>query len=185
MSPSCKRRTWSNHPSIFGLFHHTFLMVMNDKVQLWHSAVETQMNHGASSTISNFDCLLLFLDFNFLLPSFSFNAPFSLSSFSSGTSLAFSLVAFFFFFLLPSSFLDAFFLFTGSVSSSSLISVSFAICSAFSGGSTRGVTSAQKMNEKCIISRCGITLTLYQNLYQRKQAIIRYHHIIFIFFFFF
>jgi len=56
------------------------------------------MNHGASSTMSNSDLLLLFLDFNFLLPSFSFDAPFSLLSISLGTSLAFPF--FFLFFML-------------------------------------------------------------------------------------
>ena len=122
-------------------------------------AVDCTHKHD-SSWISHFD-LLLFLDFNFLLPSFSFNTFFLLPLFSFDASLfpSFSFVAFFFF-LLSSSF-DAFFLFTGSVSSSSLISVSLAICSAFSGRSaaTEGLTSAHK-NEECIISRCGLMLTL-------------------------
>ena len=120
------------------------------------------LNHD-SSWISYFD-LLLFLDFNFLLPSFSFDAFFSLPLFSFDASLtlfpSFSFDAFFFF-LLSSSF-DAFFLFTGSVSSSSLISVSLAIFSAFRGRSAateEGLTSAHK-NEECIISRCGLMLTL-------------------------
>lgn len=146
-------------PFNFGFFHHAFLLTLHVKARTLPLHLFTQvhvqnLNHDASSTTSHFDLLLFFFSFGFSSPLFSFNAFLLHRSFSIDTSPlpSFSFVSFFF--LCLPSFFDAFFLFTGSVSSLSLISVSFALCEFRDVSATAGLSAAYT-NEKRLSSSCG------------------------------